>query len=161
VSWWLPIYKLVDDRKIKLNIHLNRSVADNIKINDKVSIEIEWIKHSFVWKITNIPDTQDKISKNTQIETTINNFKKEIIVWSVAKVFIKNTSKSWIIIPNKAIISDFMIPSVMVIKDNIANLKNIKIIKQNDNFSLIEWIEVWETIIVEGQENIWDWEGLK
>ncbi len=161
IAWWSPVYKLSDDRKIKLKVSLNNSIIKNLKLKDKVKIVIEWVSHDFVWRISNIPDTQDKISKNTQIEILINNFKHEIIVWSTAKVYLKNTSESWIIIPNKAIISDFMIPSVMIIKNNIAQLKNIEIINGNDDFSLIEWIDAWEIIIVEGQENIWDWEKLE
>jgi hypothetical protein len=54
-----------------------------------------------------------------------------------------------------------MVPSVMTIKDNKASLKNIKIIEQNDKFSLIEWLEQDEIIIIEGQENIWDGEELE
>ncbi len=161
VAWWTPIYKLADDRKILTKILVNRSNIKKLKVWNSLSVKIEWVHHNFVWKITNVPDTQDKISKNTEIEITLNNFKQEIIVWSVAKVFIKESSENWIIIPNKAIISDFMIPSVMIIKDNTAHLKNIEIINENDNFSLIKWIEVWDIVIVEGQENIWDWEELE
>ena len=54
-----------------------------------------------------------------------------------------------------------MIPSVMTVENNTAKLKNIKIIEQNDSYSLVEWLVKWEVIIVEGQENIWDWEELK
>lgn len=161
IAWGTPVYKLVDDDTIKLKVYLNLSLIQNIKVSDLVSIEIEWVNHSFTWTISNVPNSQDQMSKNTEIEITINNEKHEIIVWSTAKVFIENSSDVGVIIPNKAIISDFMVPSVMTIKDNKASLKNIKILKQNDDFSLVEWLEQDEIIIIEGQENIWDGEELR
>lgn len=161
VASWTPIYKISNDDLIKLRVNLNRTIIQNLKYWDSISINIEWIDHSFTWTISNIPNTQDQESKNTEIEIIIDNEKNEIIVWSVAKIFINNSSKSGIIIPNKAIISNFMIPAVMTVKNNITELKNIKILEQNDEFSLIEWLNLNDVIIIEGQENIWDWEELK
>jgi len=160
IAWWTPIYKLVDDSKIKLKIHLNRSLIKNLHIWSELYVEIEGSTNSYTGSISNIPNTQDEMSKNTEVEIIINNINHEIMVWSTAKVFIWNNSQSGIIIPNKAIISHFMIPSIMTIHGNTAQLKNITILSQNDNFSLVEWIDIWETIITEGQENIWDQEQL-
>jgi hypothetical protein len=66
-----------------------------------------------------------------------------------------------IIIPNSAILSKYMIPQVFVLENWVAKLRDIQIIKQNDNFSQVIWVNVWEVIITEGKENIYDGEILK
>jgi hypothetical protein len=54
-----------------------------------------------------------------------------------------------------------MIPWVYVLENWIVKFKNIEILKQNDSFSSVKWLEVWETIILDGKENIWDGEELE
>lgn len=160
INAWTPVYKIANQQQVKLEIYLNQSNISNIEVGQNLQIEIEWKTKSYTGTITNIPNTKDIENKNTQVEITIDNVNWEITLWNIAKVYLSNDSETGIIIPNKAIISDFMIPSVMVVKDNVAHLKNIQIIKQNDDYSLIEWIEINETIIIEWQENIWDSEIL-
>lgn len=160
ISWWTPIFKISNDDTIKLQINLDYKETKNIKIWDTVTVLIEWQKNSFTWAVNNIPLLQDEKSKNTQIEILINNSEHKIKVWTVAKVFINKVTNKWVTIPNKAIISDFMITSVMIIENNISVLKNIKILEQNDSFSLIEWLNPWDILITEWQENIWDQELL-
>ncbi|MDD4151555.1 MAG: hypothetical protein PHR68_02995, partial [Candidatus Gracilibacteria bacterium] len=81
------------------------------------------------------------------------------------------------IIPNKAILSDMLVAGVYKIEEQaekcigdtkcvsskmkIAKFTNIKIIKQNDNFSLIEGLNIGDEIITDGKENISDGEILE
>jgi len=168
VIWgWMPILIVATNDKIKVNINISDELKQKINTWDEVIVEIEWISWQLNWKITKILPTRDPITKKTWVEITLDNKDKKIQIWSYTKVYFPDEKDKWIIIPNSAIISKFMIPWVYVIEngekdDNkkIAVFKNIEIIKQNDNFSMIKWLNVWETVITEGKENISDGEEL-
>lgn len=164
VIWWAStILIIADEDNLKLNIILSEIQSKNIQLSDKVSLEIEWIDKQVIWKITNIFPSKDLITKKLTIEISLANPNKLIKIWSYTKVSFINssfTSSHWVLIPNSAIISKFMIPGVYSLKDWIVEFKNIEILKQNDNFSEITWLKIWETIILEWKENIWDWEEL-
>ena len=128
---------------------------------DNVLLEIEWINEQVNWIITNIFPSKDLITKKINIEISLKNIWNNIKIWSYTKVIFNNfLINSWIIIPNSSIISRFMIPWVYVLDDWITKFKNIEIIDQNDNFSEIKWLNIWEIIIIDWKENIWDWEKL-
>jgi hypothetical protein len=86
----------------------------------------------------------------------------------MAKVYFPNSQTNiiWyeelntIIVPNNSIISDFMIPSIYVINSGIVELKKIKILKFWENYSQIEWLIIWDIIITDWKENIFDGEIL-
>lgn len=161
VIWWgMPILIVSDDKNIKIELLIDDNV--NPKINQEVKVKIEWVDEIKTWIITKILPSRDEITKKIQVEIKINNSKKDIKLWSFSKVYFdtKNNESTWIIIPNSSIISKFMIPGVYVLDWTKAKFKNIKIIKQNDDFSEITWLEVWEIIITNWKENIYDWEDL-
>lgn len=161
VIWWgMPILIVSDDKNIKIELLIDDNV--NPKINQEVKVKIEWVDEIKTWIITKILPSRDEITKKIQVEIKIDNSKKDIKLWSFSKVYFdtKNNENTWIIIPNSSIISKFMIPGVYVLDWTKAKFKNIKIIKQNDDFSEITWLEVWEIIITNWKENIYDWEDL-
>lgn len=43
----------------------------------------------------------------------------------------------------------------------LIEFKQIKILKQNADFSLIEWLNIWDEIISDWKENLFDWEILE
>lgn len=158
---WMPILVVSSDDKIKIEIQLNEDVLNKVILLDKVKVEIEWVSEIKTWIITKILPVRDMITKKSSVEITLDNSKKDIKIGSFSKVYfdIKNEN-NWLIIPNFAIVSKYMIPQVFVIENKKAILKNIKIIKQNDNFSQIEWLNLNELIITEWKENLFDWEDL-
>ena len=163
VIWWgMPVLTVSNDKKLKLNINISENDVNNIQIWDEVLIEISWVEKQVNWKISNIFPSKDIITKKIWLEISFENTSNQVIIWSYAKVIFNDKSENiWIIIPNSAIISKFMIPWVYVLKDWIVTFKNIEIKKQNDNFSEISWLEIWDVIIIDWKENIWDWEELK
>ena len=53
-----------------------------------------------------------------------------------------------------------MIPQVYILENGKTKLTPIEIVKQNDNFSQITWVNVWDIIVTDGKENITDGEIL-
>lgn len=157
--WWIPILVISDDSEIKIELLISDDI--NIEVWQEVKAEIEWISEIKTWVISKILPDRDVITKKIKVEIKIDNSKKDIKLWSFSKVYfdIKNED-IWMIIPNSAIISKFMIPWVYVLKDSKAQFKNIEILKQNDNFSEILWLNFWDEIITNWKENIYDWETL-
>lgn len=161
VVWaWNPIFMVSNDKDLKVNVEVPDSILNYIKVWDKVDIIIESSKKTINWTINSIFPSKDLITKKTTIEIKLLDTESQI--WSVALVnfLFKVWDSNDIIIQNNAIVSKYNIPQVFVVKDGIANLRHIEIISQNDLFSKITWVEVWEEIIVEWQENIFDQEKL-
>lgn len=165
IWWWMTFLVVSSDKNLKVNINVWEDQISNFTIWNSILIEINWLNKQVTWKISNIFPSKDIITKKIWIEILLNpilDLWNNVIIWSYAKVILNNTQENiWIIIPNSAIISRFMIPWVYVLKDWIVKFKNIEILRQNNNFSEISWLEIWEVIIIDWKENIWDWEELK
>lgn len=159
IWWWMPILVVSDDSEIKIELLINDDI--NIQVWQEVKAEIEWVNEIKTWVISKILPDRDIITKKIKVEIKIDNSKKDIKLWSFSKVYFDIKDYNiWLIIPNSAIISKFMIPWVYVLKDSKAQFKNIEILKQNDIFSQILWLDIWDKIITEWKENIYDWEIL-
>lgn len=157
-SPWENIYLLADDSKIKLELYVWDDILEGLFIWKTVKIKDDELLYN--WLITNIAKSKDEISKKTQIEINIDNKEKKIKVWTIMKVYFWDTWSSWILVPNNSIISKYIKPWVFIKNWNIVNFKQIEIIEQDTDFSLVNWIEIWDELIVEWQENIFDWEKL-
>ena len=162
VWWWIPVLVISNKNNLELNILVTEDISKNIKLWEEVLLEIDWLDKNIFWKITNILSSKDLITKKIPVEISFENTDWEIKVWSYAKVIFTNKGNGDnIIISNDAIISKFMIPWVYILSDWVVQFKNIEILKQNDSFSEVKWLDVWEIIIRDWKENIWDWEELK
>lgn len=173
VVWaWIPILEIASENSIKIEVQIWNDIIQKVNMWDKVSVEIEWQDEQFIWTISNIFPTLDEVTKKWKIEVKLENKDNKIKIWSYSKVYFNTWEEEnkWIIIPNNAIVSEMLIPWVYVVKEEknkswkvkkIASFKNIKILKQSDNFSMIEWLSVWDEIITEGKENVFDGEVLE
>ena len=165
VNWWTPVYWIADTSNLLIKVDVPNSIIDTIKIWDKVKVQRESSTEKLKAKISNIAQSQNQITKKTQIEVKIKNKDWKIKIWEMIKVFFeiknKDSKKKGITIPNNAIISQFMIPWVYVLKDNKVIFKKIKILNTNEFKSSVSWLNKWEVIITDWKENIYDWEILK
>ena len=162
VVWWgMPLLSISNTDKLVVNINIWEKQSRNISIWTEVLLEIEWINNQITWYISNINLSKDMITKKVWVEVSLNNELENINIWSFVKVVFNNKTENNILISNNAIISQFMIPWVYVIDDNKVIFKNIKIVKQNDSFSEIKGLNIWEIIITDWKENLYDWEKLK
>lgn len=162
INAWMPILMVSNDENIKIEVWVSDEIIEKLNIWQEVKVEVSWVSKIISGTISNIFPSKDTITKKTTIEIKINN--PEVKIWSYSKVYFdipKDENENNIIIPNSAIISKYMIPQVFVLENSIAKLRNIEIQKQNDNFSQVTWLNVWEIIITDGKENIYDGEILK
>lgn len=165
INAWMPIYKVVDTSRLKVKASVPNDIFKNLKINQKIDLIVEWFNESINWKVTSLNKQANKITKKYDVEIIINNYKRKIPIWAMSLINFKQSNNSIEslkpIIPNEAIISKFGLPSVYVLKDWKAVLKNIKIIKMWETKSEVSWIKSLDKIIVTGKENIFDWEILE
>ncbi|MDD5213190.1 MAG: efflux RND transporter periplasmic adaptor subunit [Candidatus Gracilibacteria bacterium] len=165
VGGGMPLLVVATDSDIKIMISIPDDVKQNTFIGDKVKVEIEGHDKQVDGIITNILPTLDPVTKKTQVEIKVLNPENKIKIGSYAKVYLadsKASEKTGLVIPNKAIVSDMLIPGVYILTaDKKAKFTNIKILKQNDNFSLIEGLKLGDKIITDGKENVFDGEILQ
>jgi len=162
VVWaWTPILMVSSDNKIKMEVQLSDEVLSKISLWEKIDVEIESLDERKIWELTKILPTRDELTKKWIIEITLDNKKWDIKIWSYSKVYFDFWSiKNWIIIPNSSILSNMLVPWVYVIENSKAVLKNITIINQSDSYSEVEGVNIWDKIIIEWKENIYDQEFL-
>jgi membrane fusion protein (multidrug efflux system) len=163
VIWaWNPVFVVSDSSDIKIEISVWENLEELVFVWKKVQVEIDWVSQIKTWTITKILPQRDLVTKRVLLEIKLENNNGDIKLWSYSKVYFEFEDTNYgIIIPNNAIISRYMIPWVYVLQDNKAIFKKIEILKQNDSFSEVIWLEVWEIIITNWKENIFDWEKLK
>lgn len=161
VIWaWNPVISIANNNDIKIVIYLSDEEISKININDKVTVKIDGFDKSTNWVITNILPTKDKITKKNIIEIKISNDDKKIKLWSYTKVYLKNNSSAWLIIPNSSIINNYMQPWVYILENNKVIFKNITIIRNDDENSLIEWLKENQTIIISWWDYLYDWMNI-
>jgi hypothetical protein len=161
----MPIVEISDNKNIKIVFEIPDNILSKIKIWDKINTSIEWFDWFKDWIIKTIFPIKNEITKKTKIEISLLD-PKNIIIWSIAKLYINDQSQNWIFIKNNSIIEKYMIPWVYTIKNKDTKLKTIefrqiKILKQNNEFSLVEWLLPWEEIITDWKENLFDGEVLE
>lgn len=152
------IYKIAPNSNLKIKVLVSDEILRTIKIGQEVLLEKNIISK---WKISLISPQKDEFSKKTMLEITFDNSKLRLVLWDSVDVSFSKRTISWVKVPNSAILSNFLKPAVMVKKENKALFKEIKILKQTDTFSIVSGINVWEEIIIEWKENIFDGESLK
>lgn len=163
IVWpWTPILVVSSNDTIKIEVQIPEELLSKINIWNSVQAEIEWSSELKNGVITKKLPVRDMLTKKSSIEITLENKKWDIKIWSYSKIYFHdNNSNTGIIIPNNALLTKFMIPQVFVLEWKKALLKDIEIEKQNDNFSQIRWLNIWEIIITEWKENIFDGEILQ
>lgn len=161
VTWWgMPILIVADPTNLKVVISVWEEVANNLSVWDTAKLELDWLSKQLNWEVFKVLPTRDQITKKVWVEIKLVDDFKDIKIWTYTKVYFSSNWEEWLVIPNNAIVSKFMIPWVYVLEDNKAKFKNIEIFSQNDNFSMIKGLNIWDTLIVDWKENVYDWEEL-
>ncbi len=163
VVWaWIPVLYVSNSKDIKIELNISQDLADNLKVWDIAKVKIEWLNDLFNFEVFKIYPSKDELTKKVTIELFYNNIDNRIKLWSYSKIYFDlNKSSTWIIIPNTAIISKYMIPWVYVLSDNwLVSFKKIEIISQNDDITQVTWLNVWDMLITWWKDNIYDGEIL-
>lgn len=162
---WNPVVKIWNNSELVVKVWINNDLYKNISIWDKILLHIDWSNSDVFWYISKIYPFKDLYNKKHIVEISINNIDKKINIWSYVDVFFQNKTElknlDTNLISNKSIVSKYMLPGVYVLKKWYAVFTYIDIIKQNELFSEIKWLNTGDIIIINWKENIWDWELLK
>ncbi|MFA5916735.1 MAG: efflux RND transporter periplasmic adaptor subunit [Candidatus Gracilibacteria bacterium] len=161
----MPIVEISDNKDIKITFEIPDNTLSKIKLGDKVNTSIEGTDGFKDGIIKTIFPIKNEITKKTKIEISLLD-PKNIIIGSIAKLYINDQSQNGIFIQNNSIIEKYMIPGVYIIKTDkklgkIIEFRQIKILKQNNEFSLVEGLLPGEEIITDGKENLFDGEVLE
>ena len=80
---------------------------------------------------------------------------------SLVKVYFEENIWDEIIIPNNAIVTKYLLPWVFVLKNWTAVFTKIEIISQDSQNASVKWIEIWDEIIIDWKDNIFDGQVLE
>ena len=161
VWWWIPLFTLWEVGNVKVQISINDDFKQQLSLWESVLLEIDGLQKQVVWKVYKIYPSKDRVTKKIYVDILVENNSGEISIWSYSKVlFSKKSKANQLIIPNDAIVSQYLVAWVYVLDEGVVRFKNIEIIDQNDNFSHISGLEQWDIIIIDGKENVWDTEEL-
>ncbi|MDD3302785.1 MAG: efflux RND transporter periplasmic adaptor subunit [Candidatus Gracilibacteria bacterium] len=161
----MPIIEISDPNNTKITYEVNDNTLTKIKQGDQVDISIEGRNELSKGVISKIYPIKNEITKKTKIEVISIN-KNNLKIGSIAKLYIKDESQKGIYVKNDSIIENYMIPGLYIIEENKKektkkiSFKKINILKQNDEYSLIEGIKQGDEIITDGKENLYDGEIL-
>lgn len=162
IWWWIPVITVADENNLKIKVWVSDEIANNINTWNKVQTSIEWLNNQVVWTIINIYPSKDNITKKNIVEIKLD-VSENIKIWSMVKVYFEKldlSNSDSIIIPTDAILQRFMLAWVYVLDNWKAKFKNIQVLEQNETLAKISWLEIWDVIIVDWKENIYDWEKL-
>lgn len=162
VIWgWMPVFMVSNESNLKLDILVWEDSLKNISLWSEVILEVDWYEKQLKAKISLIYPSKDEITKKTKVEVIFKNT-FWLKIWSYTKVYLSSVDNfDYILIPNSAIVSKYMIPWVYVLENDwIITFKKIEIIKSNDKFSNISWLKSWDIIITEWKDNLYDQEKI-
>jgi len=163
VIWWgMPAFIVSDESNLKLDILVWEDSLKNIALWSDVLLEVDWFDKQLKAKVSLIYPSKDEITKKTKVEIFLKNT-FWLKIWSYTKVYLSSVDNfDFTLIPNSSIVSKYMIPWVYILDNELkVQFKNIQIIESNDKFSHVSWLEVWEIVITDWKENIFDWEKLR
>ncbi len=168
VNAGMPLYSVADNSMLKVKISVNLETYRYLKKWKVLNISLSGTKYKTQWKVVTLATSAHKFTKKYDIELEMKNPKGVIPLGAMVEVFIKTQAQSSkkkvdakAIIPNTAIISKFMLPSVYVLHENKAVLTPIKVIKMGEEKSEVEWLTSLDIIVVDWKENISDGEFLE
>ncbi len=103
---WTPIAKLWTNSSYKVIVSIPDYEINKYKIWDKVAIFLSNNIDKVLWKINNIFPMADMMTQKVSVEITFDT-KKNIVLWSTAKVIIPEKKISWYKISSNFIYHEF------------------------------------------------------
>jgi RND family efflux transporter MFP subunit len=159
VSPGMPIANIVDISKLKIKINISEKDIFKIKTGDKVYVTVDaYPEHKFEGKIKTISDKADQ-THTYPIEINLNNDKSYPLKAGMFGRALFNTSGETesLIIPREALSGSSREPQVFVVKDNIAEIRDLVIgIETGSKIQVLKGLNEGEIIVTNGQNNLKD-----
>lgn len=160
VVWsWIPIIKISSNDWKYIKTYIDNSIYW-LSIWAEVNLQDEKREKTLTWKIINIDKVQDLSKKKNYTEVQINN--NIIQIWDrLVLILWKEKKEKQIVIPTNSLVNKYNMPWVFLIKNGFAKFQIVKIKETDENFTSVEWVKLWEKVIVDWKDNILDWEKLE
>lgn len=157
IGQWELALQLANDSQLKIEVWVPDSILLNLTVWQE--LQIRGAKNAGV--IYMISPNKEPSSGKTTIELRYNNHNRELMLWGSPRVVFPLSQLRGIEIKSSSIIEKFWIAGVYVFDGKRANFREITILERREEVSLIEWLEVWESVIVSWVNNIFDGELLR
>lgn len=141
VKWWgMPLYRISDDKELKIKVFIPESKIKEISKWDKVSVYIKGLDKNFEGEINKVSPIVDALSKRGEVEIKVNNENQEIKLWMYANITLKWETVSGLKVPYNSIKYMYGQPYVVKLNEEWKKEKiNIEVQKCNTNFCIIKW----------------------
>jgi len=154
-----PLFNIVDDSKLLLNIWVNEADKRNLEIGEKADIydnnSLNIIGQARLIRISPVVDpTYGKIKATYEIVNKTGNLMPGQFV---ELHIILETHRNVLLLPKHAMIYEAGIPVVFVFKDSLALRKPLKLsLQSGDNVEVLSGVIEGESIIVDGHTTLKD-----
>lgn len=162
VAGWTPVFSIWDKSQLKAKLDINSDNITYLSLGQEAKIT-RW-DLVFSWVVTLISPAADPTSKMFKVEIKLLNPKDNVNLWDYVDVSIKKTkwTEKKILVPFSSLLSlwqwDY---SVFIIKDWIANVRQVKIWEQNSEYVEVKsWLKEWEKVVINWTLTLQDWDKV-
>ena len=159
VSYGAPIVRVVDISSVKIEVRISQNMISKIQIGMDVEITSEALAdRKFHGKVSNIGITADPQDRTFLVEITVMNDRELLKPGITAQIsIIKERFDNVLAIPKDAIIEEYGVEFLYVVKDGNAQKRVVKLgITERDRVIVEKGIELNENIVTIGKEKLVD-----
>ncbi len=162
-SQQVPAAVVVSLNPAKIKLNMPESLVGNIKLGQKVKVEIAAIGKTLEGTITSVAPKADQQTKSFPVEVQIPNNDQKIFAGMVAKLQLSTgTVKNAIAVPHDAVIDDNGIKKIFVVEDGVAKERIVTLgVKSIDKVQIVEGLKENEQVIVKGNRLVGDGQKVK
>ncbi|MCF8241508.1 MAG: efflux RND transporter periplasmic adaptor subunit [Melioribacteraceae bacterium] len=153
----LPIVKLMNIDKIKVEAGIPEAYAGKIKVGDKAKVSVGYLDTGSIdGKVIFIGSSVNTSNRTFPIEILINNKNKELLPELVADIKIENGKyKHVITIPDEVVNRTEKGYSVFIVNNNIAESRSITVLNRfQDKVAVKDGLNDGEQLVIVGYQNL-------
>ena len=144
-----------DQLRVDFSVPANK--ASQIKAGDKIALHSDAYPHKkFEGKVTAVDSAVDTNTRLVAVRADMDNSHHQLLPGNFVQVTLySSAAKSYVTVPQNAVVYDLSDTYVYIIEKNHAVKKLVKIIEQNDSqAAIVSGIENGDNVIIEGQLKI-------
>lgn len=150
------LYRLVDDSIVKLRAAVPERYADQIKVGQKVTIQVESATRQGIGQIARINSQIDPASRTFEIEVVVPNADRAFKPGAFARAFIQtHIDEGVVFVPREAVLSFAGVSKVFLVADGKAREVRVDLGDfQGDWVEIIKGLKEGEAVVVEGTNKL-------
>ncbi len=150
------LYRLVDDSIVKLRAAVPERFADQIKVGQKVTIQVESASRQGVGQIARINSQIDPASRTFEIEVVVPNSDRVFKPGAFVRAFIQtHIDKDVVFVPREAVLSFAGVSKVFLVADGKAREVRVDLGGlEGDWVEIVKGLKAGESVVVEGTNKL-------